>query len=369
MTKVIRIVNPLSLTVYTALLAGFVIYLTIFSYQSIKYKKSGDFIMWGLISCVIGSFFLILDLFFNIETIPDARQGVLMIISTYFNVIGFICFHIFIERNKAEISLKLNAILFCLVGLAGGAYSAFALNPTEENFILPLIGYSLFGIAAFSNATLVNWRAYIATERETEPLVQTIAMAIITLGFSMGFLSSLDIGPNSLGNILQLSGLMLYLLPYINNINYMYRLPVKIQMIGIFNVAGISIFDVAWDPRLKENMDLLASAFQAMNTLLNETLFVKRPVKQIVAPKGAIMLRQFEDLMIVVVAESTNAIMASSLDRFLREFSKKIELHDKIIQGIITSKEQEEIRIKTLPLLTQTFPYLELPKDLKNPVD
>ncbi|MFX0091913.1 MAG: hypothetical protein ACFFBD_09140 [Candidatus Hodarchaeota archaeon] len=320
--------------------------------------------MWGMILCVVGSIFFVLDVIFALESIPDARQGVFMIIGTLIYTLGFLCFHIFIERNKPEIQVKWNFLVLCTVGLSGGAYLAFATNPISENFTLPLVLWSVAGIEMFLNGAWVHWKIYLATNREIMPLFQTLALLIISFGFFIGFLGSIDLIPGSLGNMIQFIGLLLYLLPYIANINYMYRLPVQIQMIGVFNIAGIPIFHITWNPRIEENIDLLGGAFQAMSSLLNEALFVNEPVNLIKAPKGAIMLRQYDTLTVIVLAETTNAIMANSLDRFLREFTQISSFDDQVLDGVVTSQDEEKIKEEALALLMQTFPYLELPENV-----
>ncbi|MFX0061210.1 MAG: hypothetical protein ACFFC7_03420 [Candidatus Hermodarchaeota archaeon] len=310
-----------------------------------------------------------LDVLFSLKTIPDARQGVFMIIGTFIYTFGFICFHIFIERNKPEVNLVFNFWVLVVIGMGGGAYLMFAMTPIAENFVIPLLFWSFFGIVAFLNGTWVHWRIYKATNREIMPLFQTVAMLLISFGFFIGIFGSLGLIPDNIANIIEFIGLLLYLLPYIININYMYRLPIRIQMIGVFNIAGIPIFHVTWSQNLKENVNLLGGAFQAVALLLNEALSISEPVNLIKAPRGAIMLREYSDLMIIVLAESTNAIMANSLDRFLREFAPLISLDSKIAEGIVSSTEEEQIKEKALPLLMQAFPYLELPKDVVIPMD
>ncbi|MFX1537108.1 MAG: hypothetical protein ACFFDI_23085 [Promethearchaeota archaeon] len=342
------------------LLSLFIIFTIILLYQTIKHKKSGDFVTWAMISGIFGSILHLLGNIFNDFRAPGAWQNYFTIIAAVVFGFAFFCIHVFLERNRAENLQGIwNAFIILLFGIALGSVLFYLRDPIYENFLLPVTAWTILGIGIFFNGARIHWDIYRTTNREKIPLIQTIALIIIGLGFFVYLLESSQ--KTSYGNLLQMTGFFLYVITYIGNINYMYRLPIRIKFISVFNEAGIPLFQISWQPEIAEKAELIVGAFNAVNSLLSHTLSTKEPINLIKAPRGAVMLRQRENLTVIVIAESTNAILARSLDRFLYEFSQQISE-----TSIVRVDQLEEIMEKSLPLLLQAFPYLELPPELSS---
>lgn len=217
--------------------------------------------------------------------------------------------------------------------------------------------YSLFGFIAFGLSAKILYQVYVDTEKETTALIQFVAVAVLSISFVIDFLKFYVPGIFFVGNVLQLLGMLIYVISLLYNIDYIYRLPCKIQDLIIFSRDGPGLFSIGMKADEKSIDEyLLSGLIVALNSLVQE-LKPKIPDERLdllLTTKRVMYLEFGTNFVVALVASKLTWFLERSTKRLLKILDEDPDMLECKEQGISLPTE------KTLAYLKTVFPYLPL---------
>ncbi|MHA1820196.1 MAG: hypothetical protein ACTSU2_07685 [Promethearchaeota archaeon] len=319
--------------------ALFTLIFIIFLIKSVKKKLSIPYLIWGVfwgdIAAIAGFILYLIPVVPETELVRAMMEAINM---TTFNLL-FIFFYLFMESLVTE---KPNLIRFSIViALAALHFVPLWLTVVyvNDSFLSALllyysrIAYHLSGLLIFGVFGLILFiNTYkITHERIAIYLASSMSMALVAflIFFIMGtFFNDLVSTANPLylsGQILALSSIVLFVLIYLFNIDYTYRLPNDHYILMISYSSGVPLFSVNLKNRKNIYIDeqLLSGFLSAINSIYTQTLQSSKSIREIAGAEVDILIRSGEFTMASIITERTSKKLAIALSRFVKLFEEK----------------------------------------------
>lgn len=348
----------------------FVIFL-LFNYQTTRKKRYAPFFIISLLCGFFGGLFSFFDQIF-----PSTSVNLLRLIAATIFSLQFIFFFLFMEnmRSLKLSSLRLSFIIILYIIQVGASVGQAILlkfpgNDNIQLILLFLMGFT-YNLLGFYVYFIIGVPLYYKTHRyatDTRSLIMLIALVLVGVGFLLAAFYELfvflgiykDFGEFNplrlLYYTLPLIGLFLFLLCYITDIDYLYRLPIENYALTVSYKSGITIHTVHFKTRYEKieiDKELLNGSIRNTNLLFNNILSSKSEIKNISSEDVAILMHSGRFITTKILANSVSVILDRSLQRYVEEFEKKfhkqLEAEDKLVSDFDSA----------IDLLKQIFPYL-----------
>lgn len=224
---------------------------------------------------------------------------------------------------------------------------------------------SIAGLTAFIRSLVVILRAYKISESKPA-LIDAIGLIFLII-YRLLFLPRFFI-PEELAILLSVIalgcsvvGLLMILINYIINSEYLYLLPFPIHSFMIYNKHGVLCYSRKVEqlqPEMEEKDYLITGAFSAITNLIQESLGGEAKIQHINAQQYQIFFNPLPDDSgtLVVIAYGETALFIRSLRRFIKSISSK--LLSSINEPVLVSSLQVEID----KLIQQSYPYVNFAK-------
>lgn len=347
----------------------FFLLLLLFIFQTMKKKRSAPYFIISLFFGFIGGVFA----YFDSIGLFDNEDLVLAIQLTCYSL-QFVFFFLFMETLQY---LKLNAkrwsiilVLFIIQQFALWRNAYFSVmggynNPALNFWVWADFGYDNLALYTFLIIGFPIYAKMYRYTKETRPLIMSIALIIVSLGFciisasdylsyfgaTVDWLDNISI----LGDVLPLTGLLLFLLSYITDIDYLYRLPSDNYILMVSYKSGVTIHSVRFKTRSRHveiDENLLSGLFTGITMVFKNVLESHEDVQSILSKDATILMQSGKYVTAIIVADNISAILDRSLKRYVEEFEnkfqEKLESEDKLISDFDSATE----------LLKPIFPYL-----------
>jgi hypothetical protein len=185
-------------------------------------------------------------------------------------------------------------------------------------------------------------KTYIYT-KEIKPVILSIALIFVSIGFFISFLWDLEFifgvfdvslnFPNIINelseyaNIFPLIGIMLFVLVYLVNIDYIYRLPNDIFTLLVLRTGGTPIHTVHLQTRKRVEIKefLLSGMITAINNVFKEIIEEEIPIEKITSQGINIQIKSGEEILVVVITDKVTYFLDKGLERYVEEFEKEYE--------------------------------------------
>lgn len=250
------------------------------------------------------------------------------------------------------------------------------MNPfTEISWVIADFAYWTPAFIAYLGLGVpIYIRTYLTT-KETQPLILSIALVFVGFGFFISFLNDLMFILNvyniitgspsfigvlaSLNNAFQFIGILLFVITYIINVDYIYRLPNDTYILMVLKKGGIPIHTVHLETR--KNIDvkafLLSGVITAINNLFMELTKRSTPIHTIISEDINVLIQSGKQITAVIMAENISYFLEKALKRYVKAFEKEFE--DEL------NRKAENIQIfkRALNLLTSIFPFFMVKKN------
>jgi hypothetical protein len=291
--------------------------------------------------------------------------------SLHLNLYGlhFFCLYLFFERliskkpNLIRFSIMVGLLVMLTIALWLVYYSKTnSITISFLNYSLELNSFTGISwvIADFSYWTPafivylglgvpIYIKTYLYT-KEKKPVVLAIALLFVGFGFIITFLVDLifilnffniniDV-PNvilvlsNLNNVFQLIGIMLFVIVYLINIDYIYRLPSDTYILMVLKEGGIPVHTIHLKTRNEVEIKefLLSGMITAINNLFMEITKNRNPIQNILSQGINVLVQTGKEITAVLLTENISYFLNQGLKRYVKvfekEFSKELECNE-----------------------------------------
>jgi hypothetical protein len=158
------------------------------------------------------------------------------------------------------------------------------------------------------------------------------------------------------GEILPLTGLLLFLITYIIDVDYIYRLPRDHFMLMVTYKGGTPIHSVKFETKraAELNENLVSGLISSLKITFDQLLQTTAPLETISSKDASILLRSGDNILVSMLAEHPTAILTSALDKYVVRFEEKFEEEIKSDSHDTTEFDDAD------KLIEPIFPFLEI---------
>ncbi len=342
----------------------------IFVYQSKSRKRRAGILNVGLVLGIIAS----LITFFNDTGIARSITGLgsFKVIVIYLIVWAISYLMIFYFFNYIDVD-KRTSLLDMLVHVVFGVFLASSIlllfEPEPSNLLIFVwdLSYNGLGIIVFFYGAAIY---YITNKRTGDKysMYLMIASLLIVMGFIFGLTSdtlhflSVNTGINDIftyGDHVKAAGISAFLILYITNVDYIYRLPIKFHALQIFLTTGIPLYNARFKGSIASNKDykLLSGALSGIIIFVQTFGGKKTLLRKVEAGDWNFLIRVEQDLGIVMISEKVSKVLETAMNDFSTEVLSTLSKED-FNTGVIS---QEKIKLIEEHIGTY-FPFLDIEK-------
>lgn len=347
-----------------AIASFFAVLLVFFLYQIIKKKRDAPFFVTLLFFGMLGGIFAFLD---SANLFEDPLRIMLAIQLTCY-ALQFFFFFMFVENLR---SLKVNMLRFGIVfgflllqQFALWTIVWFKSYPvTTHLWLLADLGYNNVALIIFLACGVPVYLKMYKYTKEIKPIIFSVAIIIVSIGFIIislsDYFSYFSTIPEwlavigDLGDILPLTGLLLFVLVYISDVDYIYRLANDSYLLMVSYKTGIPIHKVNIINQKNVYIEdsLISGLLFTINSIFTNVLEVKTPIESISSKEATALMRSGKYIVATILTEKASAILARALERYVREFESRYE-------DILKINDSEVSKFNSADdFLTQVFPF------------
>ncbi|MHA1650999.1 MAG: hypothetical protein ACTSYB_12460 [Candidatus Helarchaeota archaeon] len=351
----------------------FIVLLVLFVVQSIRHHRTSAPLLLSLFLGFLAGVVTILGELLSVSVIMNYS-----LLALQLNLYGFqfFFFYIFLERLISE---KINTKRYVLVVsiLLIQTFSLWAtvifLDWTEVTQIFWFFAdtaYMILGLLVFFGfGFVIYFKTYLFT-RETKPIIFSIAMLIISIGFIfLGVKDCLDFFDISipfvgyavaLGNAFFVVGLIIFTITYVFDIDYIYRLPHNVYLLMVLTRAGIPLHIVKFKTKrnIDHESDLLSGLISAINNVFEEVFRTTASIRKISSDDIHLLMESGEKVVCVLITDNLSFFLTRALKRYTKIFEQEfqLELEENIQDSVVYNKAVE--------LIKPIFPFFKVDKVL-----
>ncbi len=307
--------------------------LALFIYQTIRKNRQAHLLSLGLIFGFIGVTLFAVDPFLPAGNPLGGNTSVLVNGVFYVLMLYFIYLH-FEQVIRLTPRLERLAIMSALLGI-GLATSMIILTTPSPSTGLGTVNdfaHDLSRLFTFIFAAYVSFRGWLLT-RERAANIEWLSLLILTIGSiptaiaNHTDLNSIDgLSMYELGDLVTFVGLVLLVSIYIRKPDYLYRMPVPIHDVILYNAAGIAVYS-----RLVQNKGfesskvpehLMSMAVTAISTLLSESLHIDAQLELIESRNRTLLFETHGNLTVLLICDRATYFVRRSLRQLLKSIDE-----------------------------------------------
>lgn len=308
--------------------------LALFIYQTIRKNRQAHLLSVGLIFGFVGVTLFTIEPFLLSGSPLEGNVSVIGNGVFYVLMLYFIYLH-FEQVTRFTPRLERLAIMSALlgIGLATSVIIVGAQSPSLGLISANNLAHDLSRLFCFIFAAYVSFRGWLLT-RERSANIEWISLIILmagslptTIANHSDFSSLAGISMYELGDLVTFVGLVLLVSVYIRNPDYLYRMPVPIHDVILYNASGIAVYS-----RLVQNKGfetskipehLMSMAVTAISTLLSESLQTDTQLEVIESKNRTLLFETRGALTVLLICDRATYFVRRSL----RQLLKSIDPH------------------------------------------
>ncbi|MHA1341740.1 MAG: hypothetical protein ACTSO2_17350 [Promethearchaeota archaeon] len=344
--------------------------LLLFIYQTMQRKRKLPELLIGLVFGTLGGFLAFIESA-EINAALSSLRAVFL--SAHLTCYGFqlFFFYLFLE-SMININIKLYRFLIAFSFLFLQIISDWLIVwfngnvVTEDLWLLADIGYNSLGIYTFLVVGLFVYIDSYKYMKERKPILLSIALLIIGSGYII--LSALDytnyfgVTPSwlsdisDLGDILPFTGILIFLITYLSDIDYIYRFPFDNYVLMVSYKYGLQIHSVFFETKriIKTDVNLISGFLSSLNTVFTNVLEIEDNIEMISGKKAHIMVESGEYVTATIISKRINIYLKRSLKRYIREFESKFK------QQLEENVNEINVFESAKELIKPVFPFLKV---------
>ncbi len=260
-------------------------------------------------------------------------------------------FYLFLENlvsikiNPYRLSIALIFLISHLIALYFVYGRELILRENEGNLVESKLGDMFWIISdiAYNGISLLVYGAYgipiyyntYKYTKERKPVVFIIALILVVIGYSISLAADMNyyavnrsefIGElGDYAEYFKLLGLFMFIITYLLDVDYIYRLPYDIYILTVLYKNGNKIHTVRLKSKRKIQIEdiLLSGLISAINSVYSHALQTKSLIESISSKDATIFLKSGEYITAIIVTDKGSSVLASALQRYVVEFEKK----------------------------------------------
>ncbi|MHA1229571.1 MAG: hypothetical protein ACTSRP_00620 [Candidatus Helarchaeota archaeon] len=357
--------------------AAFGILVILFLLQTFIKRRSA----WSILISLVLGFLAGLVAIINELWFADSFVLNTIFQSLHLNLYGFhfFFFYIFFEQliskkfNSIRLSIMIGLILLQTIGLWSVIYYRLNSISADLAWVLADIGNWTPAIFVYTFGIIIYIKTYIYT-KEIKPILFCIALIFVDIGFIISFLNDYYFIANvfgvslskpdiidffgSIGNVFPSVGIIMFVITYLVDINYIYRLPNDIYLLMVLTKVGTPLHTVKLKTRKKIRIEevLLSGMISAINSVFKE-IFKKDTVINEISSEGiSIIMKAGDNILSLVITDKPTYFLEKALSRYVKAFEKEFE--KEIKSGI----KDLVVFDRAIDLLHSIFPFFIIEK-------
>ncbi|MCF2141810.1 MAG: hypothetical protein K9W44_17295 [Candidatus Lokiarchaeota archaeon] len=348
----------------------FGILLLLFLIQSIHFKRSVPFFIGSLSFGFMGAIFATLR-GFGLST-PGQIDNLFLAVQLSCYGLQIFLFFLFLRSLESTdhhllfLIMSFGFLLLQVVGLWSIViYDAYPVVK-ENMWLLADMGYSLNALLVYALNGIPIYLHMRKKTNEQKPLFFAISLTVVSLGYFyllfFDLQSYFGVTPewysaiSIIGDLFPLLGLFGFLILYLTDFNYLYRLPSQNYILVVSMKYGPAIHAVEFENNMQISLqkDLIAGLISVINNLFKIKLKAEKPLNLIKSDEVSILLKSGRYVTVFIITESISGVLNRALSRYISEFEKKFqkELEEDIKRVEIFNKAEE--------LIGSIFPFLKI---------
>ncbi|MFW9992224.1 MAG: hypothetical protein ACFFD4_09280 [Candidatus Odinarchaeota archaeon] len=352
--------------VNSAVVIGLLLLGTVFVYQTRKKGRKANYLNFGLVFPVIGQSMYVLAIIYffpDVQPIVAAKY----IRDLFFGLFYYMVFLHYQALSRQRLNITLNTVFAGILAMFGTVLSIHVINP-DVVFVAEVTRRTanLIGLAVFSYVSYASLLTALKL-KEKEAIIESMSLSVIFFAHVIYVLGDngllqifkLGTGYEMLADVLGTAGLFGFILTYLLNVNYLYRLPVPIHQIMIYSESGLPVYDRKVFTRGIENPEvesiLFAGVITAISKLISESLGSLAKLRYIDASGKQIFIDSREGISLVVIADRGTKFLLNSLELLNNLIPSELKT---AINATVT--DMSELRPEMDRLVKKSFPYLEI---------
>ena len=352
--------------VNSSVVVGLIFLILIFIYQTETKHRKANLLIFGLVLALVGQFIFATTLIYTKSNLTISMAKAAR--DLFF---GFFYFFIYLHyealsRDKPDPWIR--SIFTTIIVIFTGLTITWFLDPSDmfvNNWYFRL--RNIIGLACFTYALYISLFTWLKLH-EKESFFETFAFFIIFIAhiiYVLGDNTYMVIfnnlgGYESIADFIATLGVFLFVFIYIFNINYLYRLPVPIHQIIVYNEAGLPLYSRSVRTKgipVPEIHDMLfAGAVTAISSLMHESFGSITNLRQIDAESIQIyFMHKFDFTIVIIVSKGTKFLLQSLM--MLNQLIAKDHYPAITEQSIINTNVMQE---KIDNYIRIAFPYIQI---------
>jgi hypothetical protein len=334
--------------------------LFLFSYQIKKKKRNAKLLVYAMIFGIIATTLALLQT----EIEHSLLRRSLLSIELFFYGFEYILIYF---HFRGTISDKISLLQISLISFVYGIHAGFGiyyavLSTHSIPELLWDVSYNILGVLCFGFVSYSLIMVYRRT-LEVSALVQTLAGILLCIGFLGSIFETPMIRdtivfaiPPDVTGILKAIGILIIVIIFIINPDYIERLPVQTYGIMAFDKNGSTVSYYAVETKGKfEDVSIAAQAnlatalTSAILTFVKEVMGSRTNLDRIETSDRLIILDIGETIGVAVIAERGTKILLESMKRCQKELN--LQVGKEVMRGDVDVKKVKSI-------FTNAFPYI-----------
>ena len=221
--------------------------------------------------------------------------------------------------------------------------------------------------------SVIYIKTYIYT-KEKMPIILFVALVFVSFGFIISLLNDMYFILNvftisipkpdlindlsNYANIFPFIGIIMFVITYLSNINYLYRLPNDNYLLMVLEKSGTPLYSVRFKTRKKINVEevLLSGMISAINNVFKEIFKEETAISEISSKRLSILMETGEKTVALLITDKVTYFLDKALILFLKNFELKFqkEIKNDVRDLMVFEKATE--------LLAPIFPFFIIEK-------
>ncbi|MFX0100695.1 MAG: hypothetical protein ACFFCS_14060 [Candidatus Hodarchaeota archaeon] len=240
-------------------------------------------------------------------------------------------------------------------------------------WVLTDAGYDFLGFCVFAIFGLWVYIKTFKYSKDGRAISLAISMIIVGIGYAGLALYDLNdffdflafpLGDlKTIGGAISIIGLLIMVLSYVTNVNYLYRLPNDNYVLTVAYKSGVPIHTVEMQTSRKKvsiEQEMLTGLISAISTMFRGTLQSDTDIENIKSKDATILVESGARVICIIVSDHVSATLSRALKRYVREFESMFE--KELGEEALDSTKFEPAN----DLLKRVFPFFKIKKDRTN---
>lgn len=368
-------VEGIDFTIDILVVSFYFILLVIFIYQTTRRNRSAPFLLLNLLFGVLGGFFAVVH---NVNIIPNytGYPNFYLLVELLFYGFQFFFFYLFLE-DISELKPKLWRLMLMfgllILQILGLGFIIISSAYSEElllvSWILEGLGFNLSAFIVFLLFGIpVYYKIYNYT-KEKRVFGFILGLLIGSLGFilnsiydSITLLYYIRIWPSSIRaviNFFPMIGLLFFMITYLSDIDYIYRLPHDHFMLMVTHKNGISLYTAQFSTKkeIEINENFFSGFISNVNYVYEKVLKSPSSIENVSGKEASILIRSKKHLLFAFVTHHPTAMLIRALERFADRFEEYYKSELKSDMSHVAKFQDADMLIK------ENFPFLKIKKN------